>query len=122
MHPAGHCLQKRQEAVAVNLVIHAGAVQSLIELGCLVPNSRGDRSTVAGAIVALATRAPSQRAQRTVPTGQMRPTRHFTADTVVPQPCQEEEEPRRCSGGEGEAAGGTDPSYLPSQVSARRAV
>jgi hypothetical protein len=52
-----HRSLKRQGAVAVDCVVGADAVQSLIELGWLDPEHRGDRGAVAGAIVALATRA-----------------------------------------------------------------
>ena len=47
---------KRQGAVAVDLVIGADAIRSMIELGWLDPAARGNRDTVAGAIVALAAR------------------------------------------------------------------
>jgi hypothetical protein len=47
----------RQGAVAVDFVIGADAVQSLIELGWLDPGRRDDRGDVAGAIVVLAARA-----------------------------------------------------------------
>jgi hypothetical protein len=61
-----HRAMKRQGAVAVDFVIGADAVQSLIALGWLAPEHRRDRDAVAGAIVALAARAL---ALRTRPSG-----------------------------------------------------
>jgi hypothetical protein len=52
-----HRSLKRQGGVAVNFVVGADAVRSLIELGWLDPARRSDREAVTGAIVALATRA-----------------------------------------------------------------
>jgi hypothetical protein len=52
-----HRSLKRQGAVAVDFVIGADAVQSLIELGWLDPARRGDRDAVRSAIIRLAARA-----------------------------------------------------------------
>jgi hypothetical protein len=48
--------RKRQGGVMVNFLIGADAIETLIELGWLDPERRGDRNGVAGAIVGLATR------------------------------------------------------------------
>jgi hypothetical protein len=48
---------KRQGAVAVAFVIGSDAIQTLIELGWLDPERRGDRDAVRSAVILLATRA-----------------------------------------------------------------
>jgi hypothetical protein len=48
---------KQQGAVAVDFVIGADAVRSLVELGWLTPERRGDRDAVRSAIIRLAARA-----------------------------------------------------------------
>jgi hypothetical protein len=49
--------RKRQGAAMVNFLIGADAVRSLIELGWLVPERRGDRDAVRSAVIQLAARA-----------------------------------------------------------------
>jgi hypothetical protein len=44
-------LAEKEGAVAVDFTVGADAVRSLIELGWLAPERRGDRHAVAGAIV-----------------------------------------------------------------------
>ncbi len=52
-----HRSLKRQGAVAVDFVVGADAVRSLIELGWLDPEHRSDRDAVRSAIIRLAARA-----------------------------------------------------------------
>ena len=52
-----HRWLKRHGAVAVDFVIGAVAVRSLIELGWLDPQRRGERDSVRSAVIRLATRA-----------------------------------------------------------------
>jgi hypothetical protein len=52
-----HRSLKRQGAIAVDFVVGADAVRSLIELGWLDPEHRGDRDAVRSAIIRLAARA-----------------------------------------------------------------
>jgi len=52
-----HRSLKRQGAVAVNFVVGADAIQTLVELGWLAPERLDDCDAVTGAIVALASQA-----------------------------------------------------------------
>ncbi len=56
-----HRSLKRQGAIAVDFVIGADAVRSLIELGWLDPEDRGDRDAVTSSIVQLAARGSAMR-------------------------------------------------------------
>ena len=49
--------RKRQGAVVVNFLIGADAIETLIELGWLDPDGRGDSNAVAIAVVKLAAHA-----------------------------------------------------------------